>query len=195
MGNSSRPSGHAFVLTGALLIIACALAESDASARTEASTPASARQTASGSKDLSTRTTAERADISTRPDSVLPEDLIQPEELARLLADSTASRPRILQIGFRTLYGAAHIAGAQYIGAASDPKGLRALKAALRPLPRRQPLVLYCGCCPWDDCPNVRPALRAARLLGFKNARVLFIVRNLGSDWIDKGFPTKRYKG
>jgi hypothetical protein len=69
----------------------------------------------------------------------------------------------------------------------SKPEGLAALKKALHGIPRQQPVVLYCGCCPWTDCPNVRPAYRVAREMGFKNVRALYIAKNLQYDWIDKG--------
>ncbi len=175
---TSRTSRHASALTGALLLIGGAVAGPAASARTV----------------LAANPVSDGTGSATPPDSVPPDALIQPAELARLLAGPAAQRPRVLQVGFRKLYGAAHIPNSRYIGAGSDEKGLRALQTALRPLPRRQPVVLYCGCCPWGDCPNIRPALRTARTMGFQNARVLFLPDNLAQDWIDKGFPTVKYK-
>lgn len=117
------------------------------------------------------------------------EDLLQPEELARLLAGPAARRPTLLHVGFKVLYRSGHIAGSRYIGPASKPEGLAALKQVLRLLSRQSPLVLYCGCCPWHNCPNVRPALKAAREMGFKDVKVLFIAKNLQHDWIDRGLP------
>lgn len=192
MGHSSSRLHHPMLFVGWCLVVGCALVGSEVWSGAATSAAKAEGPTASRDAALAASTSAERGDVSTRPDSLRPTHLVQPEELARLLAAPAASRPRILQIGFRTLYGTGHIAGSQYVGAASDPKGLRALKVALRSLPRRQPLVLYCGCCPWNDCPNVRPAFHAARRMGFQNVRVLFISKNLGPDWIDKGFPTER---
>ncbi len=133
---------HPMVLAGLLLLAGCVLAGKDTSARTETSAHAPTGPSASGGTTPSTGTAAERGTVSTRPDSLRPKDLIQPEELARLVAAPAASRPHILQIGFHALYGTAHIPGSQYVGAASQPEGLRALTVVLRPLPRRQALVL-----------------------------------------------------
>src|SRR5437867_3957714 len=113
-------------------------------------------------------------------------DLIRPEDLARLLAGSKG-RPAVLQVGFKVLFRSGHIPRSRYIGPASKPEGIAALKRALRGIPRQQPVVLYCGCCPWTDCPNVLPAFRVARAMGLKDVRVLYIAKNLQHDWIDKG--------
>lgn len=120
-------------------------------------------------------------------DTTAADQLIQPEDLARLLADSTARRPAVLQVGFKVLFRSGHIPRSRYIGPGSKPEGLAALKEALRGSSRQQPVVLYCGCCPWTDCPNVRPAYRVAREMGFKNVRVLYVAKNLQHDWIDQG--------
>ena len=125
----------------------------------------------------------------TPADSIFADHLIQPTDLARLLADSTTQHPAMLQVGFKVLFRSGHIPGSRYVGPASKPEGLAALKQALRKIPRGQAIVLYCGCCPWGDCPNVRPALRAAREMGSKNVRVLYVAKNLQRDWVEKGLP------
>jgi thiosulfate/3-mercaptopyruvate sulfurtransferase len=126
---------------------------------------------------------------SSLTDPPQPGQLIQPEALARALADTTAKRPVVLQVGFKVLFRAGHIPGSRFIGPASKPEGLAALQQELRKIPREQAVVLYCGCCPWADCPNVRPAFRAARKIGFTDVRVLNIAKNLQHDWIDQGLP------
>jgi len=46
---------------------------------------------------------------------------------------------------------------------------------------------LYCGCCPWDRCPNLGPAFK--RLHDWASAReVLYLANNLGADWVAKGY-------
>lgn len=125
----------------------------------------------------------------TLADPPAPRQLVQPEDLARLLADTTARRPAVLHVGFKVLFRSGHIPGSRYIGPASKPEGLAALKKALRKIPREKAVVLYCGCCPWTDCPNVNPAFRAAREMRFNDVRVLYIAKNLQDDWIDKGLP------
>jgi len=121
---------------------------------------------------------------------IQPADLIQIDELAGTLADSTVSQPILLHVGFASLYRSGHIPGSRYVGAGSKPDGIAALKQALAALPVDQPVVLYCGCCPWTDCPNVRPAFQAAKESGHTNVRVLYINGNFERDWIAKGLPS-----
>jgi hypothetical protein len=90
------------------------------------------------------------------------------------------------------LYRSAHIPGAKYAGPASESSGLQALKDAVQALPREQPIVLYCGCCPWTHCPNIRPAFKAVHDLGFRNVRLLIIPQNFHDDWTAKGLPTEK---
>jgi hypothetical protein len=123
--------------------------------------------------------------------TVRPEDTIRPDELARMIVGPAANRPVLLHVGFQTLYKGKHITGSVYAGPASEPEGLAALKKALVPLPRTGAVVLYCGCCPWKDCPNVRPAYQVARAMGFKRVRVLLIAQNLQQDWVAKGYPVE----
>ncbi len=49
--------------------------------------------------------------------------------------------------------------------------------------------IVYCGCCPIDKCPNLRPAFRVAREMGFKKVRVLKLPTSFGIDWVEKGYP------
>src|SRR6266568_1823962 len=85
-------------------------------------------------------------------------DLIQPETLAARLSDASAAKPSIFYVGFPVLYHSAHIPGAVLAGPASKAEGLEALKQTVAKLPRTSEIVIYCGCCPFDRCPNVRPA-------------------------------------
>src|SRR6476469_3568039 len=87
--------------------------------------------------------------------------LMQPANLA-----STKSQPAIFYVGFPVLYRAARITGAVLAGPGSKPEGLELLTKALLPLPRDREIVLYCGCCPFQKCPNIRPAYQTAAKLG-----------------------------
>jgi thiosulfate/3-mercaptopyruvate sulfurtransferase len=115
--------------------------------------------------------------------------LIQPAQLAATLRSSAAAKPLVLYVGFRVLYEQAHIPGAEYIGASSEPAGLGRLRARIEGLPKDAAIVLYCGCCPWSRCPNVKPAYAALQGMGFTNAKVLWISDNFGVDWVSKGYP------
>ncbi len=118
--------------------------------------------------------------------------LIKPEELVKVLSGTAGAKPVVLCVGFLVLYQGGHIAGARFAGPASRPQGIQKLKREVKNFPRDKEIVLYCGCCPWKDCPNIRPAFRTMERLGFKNIRVLYLPNNLLEDWIDQGFPTRK---
>lgn len=118
--------------------------------------------------------------------------LIRPEELVKILQSPKDEKPLIIQVGFRVLYQQAHIPGSEYIGPASSESGLQQLRKRVSALPRGKFIVIYCGCCPWNRCPNVQPAADALRGLGFTNVRLLYISDNFGANWVDKGYPVAK---
>lgn len=125
-------------------------------------------------------------------DSILASQLIQPEELVKLLKTPSASRPLIFQVGSHVLYAEAHIPDSEYIGSAADESGRRKLRERVKSLPKNASIILYCGCCPWQHCPNVKPAYAELHTLGFTNVKVLYIAGNFGSDWVEKGYPVAK---
>jgi rhodanese-related sulfurtransferase len=133
------------------------------------------------------------AQAHSKPAASIPSaDLVQAEDLAAELRSDAAPKPLVLQVGFRTLYVQAHIPGAEYVGAAGDDQGLRALRDRSAKLPKDTAIVLYCGCCPWSHCPNIAAAFAALRGLGFAKVSVLYIPNDFGTDWVDKGFPVAK---
>ena len=119
-------------------------------------------------------------------------ELLQPEELVRILRSSGGEKPLILQVGSHVLYAEAHIPGSEYVGAAGQDAGLQALQERVKGLERNQFIVLYCGCCPWNKCPNTRPAYQQLHVLGFTRLKVLYLATNFGADWVDKGYPAAK---
>jgi rhodanese-related sulfurtransferase len=115
--------------------------------------------------------------------------LVDPGKLVELLK---SEKPLMIQVGSHVLYSQAHIPGSEYIGPASSESGLEALRKRVKPLPRNQSIVLYCGCCPWSHCPNIQPADEALHAMGFTNVKVLYIANNFGTDWVDKGYPVAK---
>lgn len=115
--------------------------------------------------------------------------LINPEELVKILQSSKGEKPLMIQVGSHVLYEQAHIPGSEYIGPASSDSGIQQLRKRVEALPRNKFIVIYCGCCPWNHCPTVKPADAALRALGFTNVRVLYISDNFGVNWVDKGYP------
>jgi rhodanese-related sulfurtransferase len=118
--------------------------------------------------------------------------LINPEELVKLLQSPKGEKPLMIQVGFHVLYLQAHIPGSEYIGPASTEDGLRQLRKRVEALPRNRFIIIYCGCCPWSHCPNVKPAADALHALGFTNVKVLYVANNFGTDWVDKGYPVAK---
>lgn len=118
--------------------------------------------------------------------------LINPEDLVKLLQSSGKDKPLMIQVGSHVLFSQAHIPGSEYIGPASSEAGLQQLRKRVESLPHTKFIVLYCGCCPWSHCPNVKPADDTLRTLGFKNVKVLYIADNFGANWVDKGYPVAK---
>ena len=116
--------------------------------------------------------------------------LIDPEDLVKILQAPKGERPLILNVGPSLLYMQAHIPGSEYIGATSKSQGIESLRRRVKTLPHNTFIVLYCGCCPWSHCPNVRPAYDDLHKAGFTNVKVLYIADNFGTDWVYKGYPT-----
>jgi len=116
--------------------------------------------------------------------------LITPEDLVKVLKSAKGTKPLILNVGPRMLFVQAHIPGAEYIGATYEAQGVEALRSRVKALPRTKYIVIYCGCCPWEHCPNIQPAYKALADMGFKNVNALYIPNNLGADWVYKGYPT-----
>jgi hypothetical protein len=103
-----------------------------------------------------------------------------------------ALRPVVVYVGFRSLFRAGHVPGALFQGPASEPDGLAALRRWARTQPGSSRVVIYCGCCPFEVCPNVKPAFEALRDAGLNDVRVLVLPTGFGVDWVEKGFPVDR---
>jgi len=110
--------------------------------------------------------------------------LIEPATLAAIIKNTSVKQPVIYSIGF-----GAGIKNSIIEGPSSDTANLNKWKAALDKLPRNSDIVIYCGCCPFEHCPNVRPAFALLNSMGFTNHKLLNLSHNLKADWIDKGFP------
>jgi thiosulfate/3-mercaptopyruvate sulfurtransferase len=116
-------------------------------------------------------------------------ELLQPAELAQVIQSGKA--PIILSVAFPVLYHGKHIVHAINAGPTSKPEGIEALKTAVAKLPKNADLVIYCGCCPMLKCPNIRPAYRTLKELGFTHIRVLNVPTNLHTDWVSKDYPSE----
>lgn len=118
--------------------------------------------------------------------------LLGPEDLVKILESQAVEKPLVIQVGSHVLYSQAHIPGSEYIGSAASQSGLDQLRKRVEKLPRTKFIVLYCGCCPWSHCPNVKPADDALEAMGFRHVKVLYLANNFGADWVEKGYPTAK---
>jgi hypothetical protein len=110
--------------------------------------------------------------------------LKDPAALAAALTDAKAPKPVIFNIG-----PVRRIKGAVSIGATSAQANLDKLKTQLAKLPKDKEVIIYCGCCPFRRCPNVRPAFELLKQMKFTNAKLLNLPTSLNDDWISKGYP------
>jgi thiosulfate/3-mercaptopyruvate sulfurtransferase len=116
--------------------------------------------------------------------------MLQPAELAQML--NASAKPLVLQTGSHVLYAEAHIPGSEYAGPAGTDEGREVLRARVAGLNKDTLIVIYCGCCPWSRCPNIRPAYQELRSLGFMNVKALYLAKSFGTDWVDKGYPVAK---
>lgn len=111
------------------------------------------------------------------------EQLMAPAALAKSIQENK-QLPVILSVGPMAL-----IPHSTDLGAASEKENLEKLKKALSNLPKDTSIVIYCGCCPFDRCPNVRPAIDMLKKMNFKNYYLLNLPISIKADWIDKDYP------
>jgi thiosulfate/3-mercaptopyruvate sulfurtransferase len=116
--------------------------------------------------------------------------LIQSNELASMVQGP--EKPLVFQVGSHVLYAEAHIPGSEYVGATKSSEGIEAFRDRLSKVSKDQLIVIYCGCCPWVRCPNIRPAFEQLHAMGFTRVRVLYVENNFGKDWVDEGYPTDK---
>lgn len=112
------------------------------------------------------------------------DQLIEPSDLVAILK-SNKNIPIIFSVG-----PAATIPGSKDIGMVKDADNLQKFKDQLTNLSKDKEIVIYCGCCPFERCPNVRPAIQVLKDMNFTNYKLLNLPQNIKIDWIDKGYPT-----
>src|SRR5262245_18019779 len=117
---------------------------------------------------------------------------VEPAEFVKELELEKDPYPTVIYVGVKTLYEGAHIPGAVFYGPGSTDEGLAELKRFAATLAKNSDVVLYCGCCPLEKCPNLRPAFAALKDIGFARLRVLILPSSFNSDWVEKGFPVHK---
>jgi len=120
----------------------------------------------------------------TTQDPWKPDQLYAPSDLAATINDKDAKQPVIYSIG-----PSAYIKGSIDIGDTKEKANLDKLKEQVNKLPKNTDIVIYCGCCPFEHCPNIRPAFELLAKMKFTNYKLLNLEHNIKIDWINKGYP------
>jgi len=107
-----------------------------------------------------------------------------PADLAAIITSTSETKPVILSIG-----PSAYIKGSIDIGDVKEKVNLDKLKEQVKKHPKNTDIVIYCGCCPFEHCPNIRPAFELLAKLKFTNYKLLNLEHNIKIDWINKGYP------
>jgi hypothetical protein len=115
-------------------------------------------------------------------------EAVEPAVLAAQMKDG---HPTVLCVAFPNLYKLKHISHAGFAGPGSKQEGLDMLKQAVAKLPKDADLVIYCGCCPMVKCPNIRPAYKVLKEMGFTHLRILDVPTNMNTDWYTKNYPSE----
>lgn len=121
-----------------------------------------------------------------KPENWTADQLMEPAQLAETLA-AKKDIPVIFNVG-----PGAIIPHSIDMGAADDTANLERFKIGIRNLPKATNIVVYCGCCPFDHCPNIRPAIDLLQKMNFTNYHLLNLPHNIKTDWIEKGYPVAK---
>ncbi len=121
-----------------------------------------------------------------KPENWTADQLLEPSALAKTL-QSKKDIPVIYSVG-----PGAVIPRSIDMGMANDSTNLERFKQAISKLPKATNIVVYCGCCPFDHCPNVWPAIDVLHKMKFTNYHLLNLPHNIKSDWISKGYPVTK---
>jgi thiosulfate/3-mercaptopyruvate sulfurtransferase len=122
--------------------------------------------------------------VQTDPEPWTSRQLMAPADLAAVINNPVEKKPIIFCVGPGAL-----VRGSRDMGPAKEKENLARLKKELAKLPRNTDLVIYCGCCPFEHCPNIRPAFTLLNEMKFSNARLLNLEHNIKTDWVAKGYP------
>ncbi len=112
------------------------------------------------------------------------EQLMPTAVLAEKIKTNAKDKPIIMNVGPMDL-----IKGALDMGRATSVTGIEKIKSTMAMENKNKSVVVYCGCCSYASCPNIKPAYDALIAAGFKNAKVLELPVGIREDWVAKGYP------
>lgn len=112
------------------------------------------------------------------------EQLMATAELAEKIKTNAKDKPILFNVGPME-----QIKGAVFVGRGTSATSIEKMKSSLSLENKNKAVVVYCGCCSYASCPNIKPAYDALVTLGFKNAKVLELPVGIKEDWVAKGYP------
>ncbi len=115
------------------------------------------------------------------------QQLLEPADLAKTLNDSKSPQPIVYSVGPQAI-----IKNSIDIGPGKEKDNLKKLKEQLSKLPKNVDIVIYCGRCPFDKCPNIRPEFQLLNDMKFTNQKLLSLQTNVKVDWFNKGYPVSQ---
>lgn len=115
-----------------------------------------------------------------------PGQLMEPYQLAKIVQTAKAV-PVIISVG-----PGAVIPGSVAVGPGGQKENLDKLEGKLKSLRPDTEIVIYCGCCPFEHCPNVRPAIDLLKRMNFTHYKLLNLPHNIKADWLDQGYPVSK---
>ncbi|MCC6370626.1 MAG: rhodanese-like domain-containing protein [Bacteroidia bacterium] len=113
-----------------------------------------------------------------------PEQIMSTKELADKINSNAKDKPLIFNMGPME-----NIKTATAIGRGTSVTGIEKLKSSVAWENKNRTIVVYCGCCSFASCPNIKPAYDALISAGFKNTKVLDLPVGIKPDWVAKGYP------
>lgn len=112
------------------------------------------------------------------------EQLMPTKDLADKINANANDKPLLFNVGPMD-----NIKTSVVVGRATSVTGIEKIKSTLAWENKNRTVVVYCGCCSYASCPNIKPAYDAVVAAGFKNAKVLELPVGLKEDWVAKGYP------
>lgn len=112
------------------------------------------------------------------------EQLMSTKELADKITTNAKDKPLVFNVGPME-----NIKGAVAMGAATNVTFADKMKSTLAMENKNKAVVVYCGCCSYSSCPNIKPAYDILISQGFKNTKVLELPEGIKPDWVAKGYP------
>ncbi|MFN8437528.1 MAG: hypothetical protein U0V72_07790 [Cytophagales bacterium] len=117
-------------------------------------------------------------------------ELIEVKDLLPLINSKDKKKiPAIINVGPML-----NIKGAVTYGSASDEKAMEKIKKAATTMNKNKAVVIYCGCCKMEHCPNIEGAFNFFKESGFKSVKVLNLPEDLATDWVAKKYPMEPTK-